>query len=371
MILKIIKSVRVPLTLIMIFGITGLLAPIMSHEFPVCIGSSGIKKHSPNIAQMFCVQPLIPYGPQMIDTNYKKAVPPLTLQVGSPRKYTHWLGTDKYGRDVLAGLIHGTSTALLIGFISVFLAFLIGVPLGMASAYFGDHGIKVGWISMVTFVFSLPIALFYVITELRQTNSDFILIGLVLLILITMQLLVSKIKCKPWRIPLDLLVVHIIGVRKSFPGIFLLLVLTALISKPSAWNVIGIIALLGWADFARLARAETLRVKSENYIANVQMIGLGSWRILWVHILPNIWPTLIVAFCFSVGGAILLEATISFLGVGLPVEQVTWGKMLADGRDMRAWWLVVFPGFCIFAIIWSLHGIASVLQDKQTRIFRT
>jgi peptide/nickel transport system permease protein len=196
-------------------------------------------------------------------------------------------------------------------------------------------------------------------------------LGLVFLILLILHVLVTKIKSKNWRIPLDLILVHIIGVRKSFPGIFLLLVLTALISKPSAWNVIGIIALLGWADFARLARAETLNVKSENYITNVQMIGLEPWRILWRHILPNIWPTLMVALCFSVGAAILLEATISFLGVGLPVEQVTWGKMLADGRDMRAWWLVVFPGLCLFAIIWSLHDIAAVLQDKQTRIFRT
>jgi peptide/nickel transport system permease protein len=195
-----------------------------------------------------------------------------------------------------------------------------------------------------------------------------LLTGLVILILIVVHLLVSKINSKKWDIPIDLLLVHMIGVRKSFPGIFLLLVLTALISKPSVWNVIGIITLLGWADFARLARAETMAVKEENYIANVKMMGLESWQILWRHIFPNIWSTLLVALCFSVGGAILLEATLSFLGVGLPVEQVTWGKMLADGRDMRAWWLVVFPGFCVFAIIWSLHGIADALQTKQRRI---
>jgi peptide/nickel transport system permease protein len=371
MILKLFKSALMPVIVLLIFLISGVLANVLSGEQPVCARTKEHKERPQAKGSLFCFYPLIPYGPQMIDSGFKKAVPPLTLQEGNAKRYTHWLGTDKYGRDVLAGIIHGSRTALLIGFVSVLLAFLIGVPLGMASAYFGDSGIRAGWVSILTFVATFPVALFYVITESRQSHPDYLLIGLVMLLLVVLNLMASKIRSHKWHIPLDMLLIHIIAVRKSFPGIFLLLVLSALISKPSVWSVIGIIAILGWADFARLARAETLAVKEENYIANVTMIGLGAWRILWRHIFPNIWSTLMVATCFSIGGAILLEATLSFLGVGLPVEQVTWGKMLADGRDMRAWWLVVFPGFCIFAIIWSLHGIADVLQDKQKGIFRT
>lgn len=369
--MKLFKSAPIPVIFLLLFLITGVLAPLLSGEKSVCLLTYDKKEGQQAKEPTFCFNPLIPYGPQMIDSGFKKAVPPMTLKERLTTKYTHWLGTDKYGRDVLAGIIHGSRTALLIGFVSVLLAFFIGVPLGMASAYFGDSGIKAGWVSLLTFVVTLPVALFYIITESRQSHPDFLLTGLVILMLFALNLMASRISSKKWHVPLDMLLIHIIAVRKSFPGIFLLLVLASLISKPSVWNVIGIIAVLGWADFARMARAETLAVKEENYIANVKMIGLGAWRIVWRHIFPNIWSTLLVATCFSIGGAILLEATLSFLGVGLPVEQVTWGKMLADGRDMRSWWLVVFPGFCIFAIIWSLHGIADVLQDKQKGIFKT
>ena len=371
MIVKLFKSAPIPVIVLLGLLMAGMLAPLLSGEKPVCVHTNDKKEERQTKEPIFCFYPLIPYGPQMIDSGFKKAVPPLTLKEGHTTKYTHWLGTDKYGRDVLSGIIHGSRTALLIGFISVLLAFLIGVPLGMVSAYFGDSGIRAGWVNILMFVITFPVALFYIITESRQSHPDFLLTGLIILLLVSLNVMASKIKSKKWRIPLDMLLIHIIAVRKSFPGIFLLLVLASLISKPSVWSVIGIIAVLGWVDFARLARAETLAIKEENYIANVTMIGLGAWRILWRHIFPNIWSTLLVATCFSIGGAILLEATLSFLGVGLPVEQVTWGKMLADGRDMRAWWLVVFPGLCIFAIIWSLHGIADTLQDKQNGVFRT
>jgi peptide/nickel transport system permease protein len=371
MIVKLFKSAPIPVIVLLVFIISGVLAPLLSGEKPLCARTNDKKEERQTKEPIFYFYPLVPYGPQMIDSSFKKAVPPLTLKEGNSKRYTHWLGTDKYGRDVLAGIIHGSRTAIMIGFVSVLLAFLIGVPLGMASGYFGDSGIRAGWVSILTFVITFPVALFYIITESRQSHPDFLITGLIMLMLVGLNVMASKIRSKKWHIPLDMLLIHIIALRKSFPGIFLLLVLASLILKPSVWNVIGIIAVLGWADFARLARAETLAVKEENYIANVTMIGLGAWRIGWRHIFPNIWSTLLVATCFSIGGAILLEATLSFLGVGLPVEQVTWGKMLADGRDMKAWWLVVSPGLCIFAIIWSLHGIADVLQDKQKGIFRT
>lgn len=175
---------------------------------------------------------------------------------------------------------------------------------------------------------------------------------------------------KKHNVPIDMLLLKVIEIRKSFPGIFILLALVSLFAVPSIWNIVFIIALLGWTEFARFARAETLAVKEENYILSVKVLGFSDVRILVVHILPNILPTLIVMVCFSIGSAVLLESTLSFLGIGLPVEEVTWGKMMAEGRNMNAWWLVVFPGLAIFILILSLNTLATGYQKSNfTRIF--
>lgn len=175
---------------------------------------------------------------------------------------------------------------------------------------------------------------------------------------------------KKYDVPFDMLLLKVIEVRKSFPGIFILLALVSLFAVPSIWNIVFIIALLGWTEFARFARAETLAIKEENYIISVKVLGFSDVRILFRHILPNILPTLIVIACFSIGSAVLLESTLSFLGIGLPVEEVTWGKMMAEGRNMNAWWLVVFPGLAIFILILSLNSLASGYQKSNfSRLF--
>ena len=175
---------------------------------------------------------------------------------------------------------------------------------------------------------------------------------------------------KKHNVPIDMLLLKVIEIRKSFPGIFILLALVSLFAVPSIWNIVFIIALLGWTEFARFARAETLSVKEENYILSVKVLGFSDVRILVGHILPNILPTLIVMVCFSIGSAVLLESTLSFLGIGLPVEEVTWGKMMAEGRNMNAWWLVVFPGLAIFILILSLNRLATGYQKSNfTRLF--
>ena len=117
---------------------------------------------------------------------------------------------------------------------------------------------------------------------------------------------------------------------------------------------------MGWTEFARFARAETLAIKEENYILSAKAMGYSDLRIMFKHILPNIAPTLIIVACFSAAGTVLLESTLSFLGIGLAAEDVSWGKILAEGRNLKSWWLVVFPGGAIFFLILSLN----VLSDR-------
>lgn len=328
-----------------------------------------------NYSEESCIMPFIPYSPLNIDKDHPSALSPFDDLKKETSKNKHWLGTDKLGRDVASGMIHGTATALKIGIISVFFAFIVGVSLGMMSAYYKDDGIRISIPLLIAIIVVIPTAIYYMIMEWLIFNPSVLYLSSACLvgIIIFGAIITWSNKSdyfKKHNVPIDMLLLKVIEIRKSFPGIFILLALVSLFAVPSIWNIVFIIALLGWTEFARFARAETLAVKEENYILSVKVLGFSDVRILVGHILPNILPTLIVMVCFSIGSAVLLESTLSFLGIGLPVEEVTWGKMMAEGRNMNAWWLVVFPGLAIFILILSLNTLATgYLKSNFTRIF--
>ncbi|MBK8670184.1 MAG: ABC transporter permease [Saprospiraceae bacterium] len=318
-----------------------------------------------------CIYPIIPYDPLVTNISTDANLSPFSDQPGKSWRNRHWLGTDKLGRDVLSGMIYGTVTALQIGLISIFFAFIIGVTLGILSAYFRDDGISLNMVQLMGVFLAFIMGLFFLYWELAMyTISQWtwiIMISCVLLLIYAIKLLGRLKGIKKYPIPFDMMMVKVIEIRKSFPSIFILLTLSSLFSFPSIWNIILIITILGWIDFARYARAETLSVKEENFIVSAKVLGYDAWRIMYKQILPNIMPTLLVVGCFSISSAILLESTLSFLGMGLPVEQVTWGRMMSEGRTMQSWWLVVCPGLALFIIILCLNNIASMYQKTGTR----
>lgn len=355
------------------------LAPIIANDVPIACKTEGkwifpvlsakdrLLFKSSVTSHHHIIMPLVPFGPQGTDLKENASKSPMDGIHSNQSK--HWLGTDKLGRDVAAGMVYGTKTALQIGFIAVFFAFIIGVSLGMIGAYFKDEGLKMNSLQILIFLVSLFLLLFYLMYEWKFGSISLRAILLMIAIFISINYLVYRLtlklpKRKQFSINPDTLLLKAIEIRKSFPGIFILLALTSLFVIPSVWNIILIITLLGWTDFARYARAETLAVKNENYITAVKIIGFGHFRILFKHILPNILSSLIVVACFSVGSAIILESTLSFLGIGLPLEQVTWGKMMAEGRDMQQWWMVFFPGLALFIIILCLNTIADEWTGK-------
>lgn len=367
---------------IAIFCFVAAFAPFMAGDSPiVCLSqgslsfpalskaesdreSSGIISH--------CLMPLIPYHPQNIDKQNQSGTGPFSKQNVASLRQRHWLGTDNLGRDVASGLIHGTSTAMKIGLLSVFVSLLLGIPAGMAAGYYKNHRIRFNIPGLLTASFFLLTAGFYLIYELLIFRNLPALFCFVFILLITVCAGISKIFLRKrgfrtFYFPLDTLLVKIIELRKSLPGLFILLAMTCIFTVPSVWNVVLIISLLSWTEFARYARAETLAVSEENYIKSAAMLGISDAVILFRHILPNILPTIAVIACFGMAGAVMTESALSFLGIGLPVEEVTWGKMMAEGRNMRSWWLVVFPGLAIFILILCL----SILADHYSRTIRT
>ncbi len=229
---------------------------------------------------------ITPHDPEKIDLQQRLA-PPLWAEGGS---VAHILGTDQLGRDVLSRIILGTRVSLLVGLAGVALAMLTGVFLGVTSGFLG------GW----------------------------------------------------W----DMLVSRALDTFLAIPFIILALAVIGVLGVKGGNNMLRLILVLGlanWVIFTRVVRGEVLAVKERDYVEAARAIGQRSWRIMWDYILPNVMASIIVLGALQISTVIIAEASLSFLGLGVQPPTITWGIMLADGRDHLAtsWWLATFPGLAI------------------------
>ena len=317
---------------------------------------------------------LIPYSAETIDLQNANFVGPFEEQQVESVRFRHWLGTDGLGRDTLAGLMNGCRIAILIGVGSMFFALLIGIPLGVVMGYFGDKG---GGMSLLQYLLFAIISfylvfLLYIMSEqlkygaLTEVEVVVSLIGYLILsgtILYGIGFLTKNMKKYP--IPIDTLGMRFIEVFKSLPALFLLLAILSLSIRPGIFLISFIIGLLRWPTIARYVRAEVWKVKNQDYIKSAFSLGLSKWKIVTQHILPNALSPVIITIAFGIAGAILIESALSFLGLGLSSEEISWGKMLSEARyKLSAWWLILFPGAAIFATVYSCNIIGAYLTQK-------
>jgi peptide/nickel transport system permease protein len=227
---------------------------------------------------------------------------PDTRKILSPPSSSHWLGTDPLGRDVLSRVLYGSRVSLAVGFVSVGIAALIGVLLGAAAGY---HG------------------------------------GMV-----------------------DNLIMRLVDLMLVFPRFFLLLAVLAFL-KPSIWTIMAVIGLTGWMGVARLVRAEFLTLREREFVIWSESVGAGALRIIFRHILPNAIAPILVAMTLGIPAAILTEAGLSFLGLGVQPPYATWGNILNDGRDYIeiAWWLTLYPGLAILITVLSYNLMGEGIRD--------
>jgi peptide/nickel transport system permease protein len=301
--------------------------------------------------------------------------------VEMPLKYRHWLGTNKRGEDVLAGLIYGTRISLLVGIISMMLASLIGLLLGSVAGYFGDYRLKTTLGRLLVFLFGIVIAWFYAFhlrsfilqDALASSGWKFLTeIFLSLLIAVVICFVFSILGKFAGKIPFlskqlfikaDSTISRFIEVFISLPRLIIIISIAA-IARPSIINLILIIGFTSWTGIARLIRAEMLRVRELDYIAACRAMGFREFRTMMRHALPNTLAPAIVAIAFGVSAAILVESGLSFLNIGVPPDIVTWGTMLAEGREyFNAWWLVLFPGLAIFLLVITFNFLGDSLRD--------
>ena len=331
----------------------------------------------------------IPYSPESMDRYNRDYVSPSGKQrfknkegviTDAPAKFRHLLGTDGIGRDLASGLIHGTRISLMVGLVSMGIASLIGIFLGALAGFFGDNKLKMPRIKYHFTLIGLFLGLFYGFGHRKYALADGfsqgILIGMleilistaVIIFSVTIFRLISRlIKVKKLQeetfVPIDTFVSRGIELLNSIPRLLLIITITAVVER-SIWIVMVIIGITSWTGIARFTRAELLRIRSLEFVQAAQSLGFSSARTIFKHALPNALAPVFVSIAFGIASAILIESGLSFLGIGVPDDIVTWGSLLNLGRqNLEAWWLIIYPGMAIFLTITIYNMIAEASRD--------
>ncbi|RWD18621.1 MAG: ABC transporter permease [Mesorhizobium sp.] len=228
----------------------------------------------------------------------------------SPPSAEHFMGTDRFGRDIFSRVLHGARISLLVGLCVVLLSLVLGIPVGLLAGYFGGRS--------------------------------------------------------------DLILMRIADIFLAFPPLLLPIAITAALG-PGLWNAVIALGVTGFPGIARIMRGAVLRVREELYIGAARTMGLGQLRVLVRHVLPNSLTPVIVAASSDFGYAILAGASLSFIGLGAQAPAIEWGLMAADSRVdfLDHWWTALIPGLAIFLTVLALNlvgdGLRDILDPKQGR----
>ena len=333
----------------------------------------------------------IPYNPNEPDPfnrNYKSPLgtqkyrnPDGTIE-NLPLRLRHFLGTDKLGRDVMSGLIHGARTSLGIGILGMGIATIIGMLAGALAGYYGDRGFFTAWIHLLLWILGLMVASFYgfVVPQYAIGNAfaegggeglwalgkSLLIFGLILSFFdyLGRRLARFRLFSRKISIPVDGLLLRIMELLRAIPALILLITVRAVTGPFSFGLLVVLIGLIFWTGIARFMRAELLRNRNLDYIEAARALGFRERRIVFGHAMPNALAPVFTAIAFGIAIAILSASSLAFLGLGIAQDTVTWGSLLRAGQErFTAWWLVVFPGLAIFLTILLFNLIGEGLRD--------
>ena len=216
--------------------------------------------------------------------------------------WEHPLGTDTLGRDVMSRLLYGARVSLIVGFSAVVVAGVLGLALGLVAGYYGGR--------------------------------------------------------------LDDALMRLGDVQLAFPALVLAVAVLAVVGS-GLGTIVVVLGVTGWVTYARIARGEALSLRHREFVEGARALGAGDVAILWRHVLPNVLPSITVVATFSIARTIIAEASLSFLGLGLPPPAPSWGAMLDEGRNYltTGWWLALFPGLAILAVVLGINVVGDWLRD--------
>ena len=227
-----------------------------------------------------------------------------------PPNAAHWLGTDRFGRDVLSRILYGARISLSIGLVATLISVTLGTTLGAIAGYFGGK--------------------------------------------------------------IDALIMRFTDMVLSFPRLVLLIMIVALFS-PSLTVIVTVLGLTQWPNTSRIVRGDVLSLREREFIQAAHALGMGKARIIFRHLIPNVLAPVIVTATLGIGNTIVLEASLSFLGLGVQPPTPSWGNMVADGRDslLGAWWVATFPGLTIVLAVLAFNLVGDGLRDALDPRLRT
>lgn len=306
------KMALAALGLLLVLGAIGLAAPFLAEDKPIYLRTAARTYWFPNILKYEDLL-TVDWRTWQPGTGEYVVRPPipygpqrsqLSERFQAPGE-KHLLGTDDRGRDVLSRMIWGTRVSMSVGFVAVGISIVVGIFFGSLAGYYGGK--------------------------------------------------------------VDAVILRVIEIIMCFPTIVLILTAMALL-PPHIMNVMVAIGLTGWTGIARLVRGQFLRLKSADFAVAARATGLSDSRIIFRHLLPNALSPVLVAATFGVGGAILIESALAFLGFGVPPPTASWGEILNQSQRYilrGSWWLVVFPGIAVFVTVTAFNLVGDGLREAM------
>ncbi|MES0489816.1 MAG: ABC transporter permease [Leptospirales bacterium] len=310
---------KLALAVIILFLFVGVVAPFVSSAYPLVITRNDTSLDLPTSPLLYAVFHKNDGGMDRIDfrkfskeeqisamytlvpySPYEKNLDEILFPPSLDR-FGHYMGTDDVGRDIAARMVYGSRNSMMVGLVAMSIAVVIGLLVGSVAGYFG------GWVDMV--------------------------------------------------------LSRLIEIVITFPRLILIMAVLTIL-KPSLFYVMIVIGVTGWTGIARIVRAEFLKRKTLEYVQSARVQGASHMRIIWVHILPNSMAPVLVLISFGIAGTVLLESSLSFLGIGVQPPESSWGQILDMSKAYMdfAWWLIFFPGFAIFLIVVSYNLLGDYIR---------
>lgn len=314
------RSVKFAFYVIIFFGVMALFAPFIASQYPLLVFSNESDYEiplSPAVSAVFTdndvkLQKINFRELSRTDkitaifaiVSYSPYETELDRKLTGPTwgRFGHYLGTDELGRDVAARIVHGATNSMLVGLIAVGISLIFGIIIGAIAGYYG------GWT--------------------------------------------------------DLLLSRFIEIVICFPSLILIMAVLSLL-QPSLVNIMVVIGVTGWTGTARVIRGEVLKRRKEDFVMASKLMGASDFRVLFFHILPNSLAPVIVMAAFGIASAVLLESALSFLGIGVPAPEPSWGQILKVSQEFPdiAWWLTFYPGLFIFLTVVSFNLLGDRLRQ--------
>jgi peptide/nickel transport system permease protein len=286
-----------------------------------------------------------------------------------PRLGLYLFGTDELGRDVFSRMLQGAWVSLTVGFVAVGIAVLIGILLGGISGYYGQILMRANQIFLAA-VLLLGGGL--VVAGISIAGVVLLAAGAALLVLFRSWGKRAGERTEAgwtrvlWMrmVSVDTLIMRFVDIMLCFPSFFLILTVVALLPA-SIYNIMIVIGLTSWMGATRFVRAEFLSLRDQDFVTAARALGVGNWRIIFRHMIPNAIAPVLVSATIGIASAILTESALSFLGLGVPPPHATWGNILSDGKNyiFDAPWLTFVPGIAILIVVLSFNLFGEGLRD--------